>query len=187
MPTRVTLTVKRSLPLVHERHPIAKKQRTNDLRGVHNTTDGIAACDKSAWSGSALCQPSYDPHSLLKTSTRTSSQITSQVATADHGEISSFSSSIDTSLESLSNQESESPPLKNGFTELPCEEELEYENTAQNSTVHGSAAIPLVLNKKRKKQCRRWDKRFKDLDNSEDGSVTSASNTVYCKKEKTHI
>eukprot|EP00978_Attheya_sp_CCMP212_P014282 scaffold36321_cov63-Attheya_sp.AAC.10 len=161
MPIRVTLRVKRSSPLVHERHPIAKKQRTTHIPGIHNITDGSAAYDNSAANESALCQPSYDPHSLHKTSTRTSNQITSQVATADHGEISSTNSSIETSLDSLSNQDSESPPLNNGFTELPCEEELKYENMALNSTGHGRAAIPLVLNKKRKKKC--WDERFKEL------------------------
>jgi hypothetical protein len=113
-----------------------------------------------------LCQPSYDPHSLHnKTSTRTSNQITSQVAAADRGEISSFNSSIETSLDSLSNQDSESlsPPLNNGFTELQCEEELKYEYMAQNSTGHGRVAIPLVLNKQQKKQRQRWDERFKEL------------------------
>eukprot|EP00978_Attheya_sp_CCMP212_P032002 scaffold122974_cov53-Attheya_sp.AAC.4 len=35
MPTRVTFWVKRSSPLVHERQPILKKQRTNDLHGIH--------------------------------------------------------------------------------------------------------------------------------------------------------
>jgi len=157
------LRVKRSSPLVHERHPIAKKQRTTHIPGIHNNiTDGSAACVNSAGSESALCQPSYDPHILHKTSTRTSNQITSQVATADHGEISSFNSSIKTSLDSLSNQES---PLNNGFTEFPCEEKLEYENTAQNSTAHGRAATPLVLNKKQKKTFPSWDERFKELVN----------------------
>eukprot|EP00978_Attheya_sp_CCMP212_P033701 scaffold137334_cov51-Attheya_sp.AAC.3 len=151
MPIRVKLRVKRSSPLVHERHPIAKKQRTTHIAGIHNITDGSAACDNSAGSESALCQPSYDPYPLHKTSTRTSNQITSQVATADHDEIFSFNSSIETSLDILSNQDSESPPLNNGFTELPCEEELKYEDMAQNS-------VPLVLNKKQY-----WDKRFKEL------------------------
>jgi len=94
------LRVKRSSPLVHERHPIAKKQRTTHIPGIHNNiTDGSAACVNSAGSESALCQPSYDPHILHKTSTRTSNQITSQAASADHGEISSINSSIETSLE----------------------------------------------------------------------------------------
>eukprot|EP00978_Attheya_sp_CCMP212_P025625 scaffold82791_cov49-Attheya_sp.AAC.2 len=34
---------------------------------------------------------------------------------------------------------------------------------AQNSTVHGRAAIPLVLNKKEKKRCASWDESFKEL------------------------
>eukprot|EP00978_Attheya_sp_CCMP212_P033988 scaffold140274_cov24-Attheya_sp.AAC.1 len=34
---------------------------------------------------------------------------------------------------------------------------------AQNSTAHGRAAIPLVLNKKRKKSFTSWDERFKEL------------------------
>eukprot|EP00978_Attheya_sp_CCMP212_P006714 scaffold15573_cov69-Attheya_sp.AAC.1 len=162
MPTRVTLRVKRSSPIVHERHPpIAKKQRTTHIPGIHNNvTDGSSPCDKSAGSESALCQTSYDPHILHKTSTRTSNQITSQVATADHGEISSFNSSIETSLKN------ESPPFTNGCTELPCEEELKYDDMAQNSqnsTGHGRAAIPLVLNKKQNKKIPSWDERFKEL------------------------
>jgi hypothetical protein len=123
----------------------------------------LIACDTSAGSESALCQPSYDQHILHKTTTRTSNQITSQVATADHGEISSFNSNKETSLDSLSNQDSESPPFTNGCTELPCEEELKYEDMAHNSTGDGRAAIPLVLNKTRKKQFSSWDERFKEL------------------------
>eukprot|EP00978_Attheya_sp_CCMP212_P034903 scaffold149115_cov41-Attheya_sp.AAC.2 len=49
------------------------------------------------------------------------------------------------------------------FTELPCEEEVECENMAQNSTAHGRAAIPLVSFKKSKKRYTSWDERFKDL------------------------
>eukprot|EP00978_Attheya_sp_CCMP212_P023315 scaffold71170_cov54-Attheya_sp.AAC.1 len=162
MPIRVTLRVKRSSPLVHERHPIAKKQRTTQIPELHNNiTDGSAACDNSAGSESPLCQPSYDPHSLHKTSTRTSNQITSQAATADHGEISSFNSSKETSLGSLSNHESESPTLNN--EELPCEEELKYKDMAQNSTEHGGAAIPLAFAEIRKKQYQHWHEMFKEL------------------------
>eukprot|EP00550_Attheya_septentrionalis_P012107 CAMPEP_0198303528 /NCGR_PEP_ID=MMETSP1449-20131203/56933_1 /TAXON_ID=420275 /ORGANISM="Attheya septentrionalis, Strain CCMP2084" /LENGTH=183 /DNA_ID=CAMNT_0044006023 /DNA_START=750 /DNA_END=1298 /DNA_ORIENTATION=- len=161
MPIRVTLRVKRPSPLVHERHPIAKKQRTTHIPGIHNNiTDARAACDKSPGSESALCQPSYYPHLFHKTNTSTLNQITSKVATADHGEISSFNSSIKTSLDSLSNQES---PLNNGFTELPREEELKYEDMAQNSTGHGRAAIPLVLNESKTKKFPSWDERLKEL------------------------
>eukprot|EP00978_Attheya_sp_CCMP212_P014283 scaffold36322_cov47-Attheya_sp.AAC.1 len=142
MPIRVTLRVKRSSPLVHERHPIAKKQRTTHIPVIHNITDGSAAYDNSAGRESALCQPSYDPHSLHKTSTRTSNQITSHVATADNGEISSINSSIETSLDC--------PPLNNGFTELPCEEELKYEDTAQT--------FAELMKKKTS-----WDERFKEV------------------------
>eukprot|EP00978_Attheya_sp_CCMP212_P010375 scaffold25122_cov51-Attheya_sp.AAC.1 len=161
-------THKRSSPLFRERHPIAKKQRTTRIPGIRNKTDGSTACDNnSAGSERVMCQPSYDPHLLHKhkTRTRTSNQITSQVATADHAEIPSFNSRIETNLDGISNQDSESPPLLNdGFTELPCceeESESEYEDMAQNSARHGQAAIPLVLNKKQKKRC--WDKSFKDM------------------------
>jgi hypothetical protein len=121
------------------------------------STPSLIVCDNSAGSESAL-------HLLHKTSTRTSNQITSQVATGDHAEIPSFNPSIETRLDSISNQDSESPPLNNGFTEHPCcEEELEYESMAQNSTGQGRAAIPLVLNKKQKKRHPSWDESFKDL------------------------
>ena len=36
MPTRVTFWVKRSSPLVHEKQTIPKKQRTNNLHGIHS-------------------------------------------------------------------------------------------------------------------------------------------------------
>jgi hypothetical protein len=53
--------------------------------------------------------------------------------------------------------------LNNGFTELPREEELKYEDMAQNSTGHGRAAIPLVLNESKTKKFPSWDERLKEL------------------------
>jgi hypothetical protein len=53
--------------------------------------------------------------------------------------------------------------LNNGLTELPREEELEYEDMAQNSIQDGRAAMPLALNKEHTKGNIRWDQRFKEL------------------------
>eukprot|EP00978_Attheya_sp_CCMP212_P047661 scaffold422966_cov52-Attheya_sp.AAC.1 len=163
MPIRVTLRVKRASPLVHERYPISKKQRTNDLRGVRITNASSTACDSG--SGRALlCEPSYDPHLLQKTSTSTSNQKTSQVGTADHAEVRSFnSSSIETGLDidSLSNQDSE---MNNGFSEFQREEDFENnQQVAPSYSAHGPAAVPFVLNKNQKKKYPSWDERFKEL------------------------
>ena len=43
MPTRVTLQIKRSLPLVHERQPIPKTQKTNDIHGLHIKSEIMSA------------------------------------------------------------------------------------------------------------------------------------------------
>ncbi len=53
--------------------------------------------------------------------------------------------------------------MNSGFSELQREEELEYEEVAQNFTAHGSAAMPFVLNKKQKRKYLSWDERFKEL------------------------
>eukprot|EP00978_Attheya_sp_CCMP212_P009606 scaffold22774_cov55-Attheya_sp.AAC.7 len=160
MPIRVTLRVKRASPLVHERHPIVKKQRTTRVPGIPNITDGSKACD-SIESKSALCEPSYDPHLLHKTSTSSSHQITSQLGTVDHAEICSFSSRIETGLDDLSNQESE---MNNGLSELQCEEDFENNiQVAPSSTTHVPAAIPFVLNKNKNTKYSSWAERFKEL------------------------
>eukprot|EP00978_Attheya_sp_CCMP212_P001096 scaffold2268_cov61-Attheya_sp.AAC.1 len=109
MPIRVTLRVKRPSPLVHERHPIVKKQRTTRIPGIPNTTDGSAVLGAKVLSvnhptictfhtrqvlvvrikcnsigiESALCEASYDPHLSHKTSTSSSNQISSQFGTVD--------------------------------------------------------------------------------------------------------
>eukprot|EP00978_Attheya_sp_CCMP212_P012892 scaffold32182_cov48-Attheya_sp.AAC.1 len=201
MPTRVTFWVKRSSPLVHERQPIPKKQRTNNLHGIHTkseivnaggevsvkteeiddgSTDGgdiIASlfyyfynminvvCDHGA-SESDLCEPSYDPHLSHKPSISSSSskQMTSQVGgTSDNAGMLFFKCSTDTNLDTLSTQDSKSPPMHKVFSELLCEEELEYEELAQNFTAHGPAAIPFVLNNKKKRKRTSWNDRFQEL------------------------
>eukprot|EP00978_Attheya_sp_CCMP212_P034535 scaffold145099_cov47-Attheya_sp.AAC.1 len=124
MPTRVTCIVKRgsSIP-VHERKSIVKKQRTTPIPSIHikrevvNTVeqevtvkteeiDGSKPCDSG--SGSALCEPSYNPHLSYQTSTSTrsaSKQITTKVRTSNHTEMCSFNPSIETGLDSLSTQD----------------------------------------------------------------------------------
>eukprot|EP00978_Attheya_sp_CCMP212_P048337 scaffold506353_cov59-Attheya_sp.AAC.1 len=181
MPTRVTLWVKRSSPLVH---PIPKKRRTNDLRGIRvksetvnaggevpvitvveteEIDDGSVASDHGA-SESALCEPSSDPHlshSAITNSSITSNQCTSQGGNSDNTEMVAFESTFKGDLDSLSNQDdSESPPTNNVFSELQREEELEFEEEAQSSTAHGSAAI---LNNKKRRKCQSWDENFKEL------------------------
>eukprot|EP00978_Attheya_sp_CCMP212_P012369 scaffold30781_cov52-Attheya_sp.AAC.1 len=184
MPTRVTIWVKRS-SLVHERQPIPKKRRTNDLHGIHikreivnargevtikteEIDDGSTVCDHGV-SESDLCEPSYDPHLSYKPriSSSTSKQMSSQVGgTSDNAAVCSFKSSVDTNLGSLSNQDSKSPPMNKVFSELLYEEELEYEEkVAQNFTAHGPAAMPFVLNKKEKRKYPSWDDSFKELVN----------------------
>jgi hypothetical protein len=117
-----------------------------------------------------LCQKSYDPRILDKASTKPSNQITSQVSTADRGDIdiSSFKSSIETSLDidSPSNQDSESetPHVANGCThiELPCEEELKDDDMSQtqNSVADGPAENTI---RKRNYKYPSWDERFNEL------------------------
>eukprot|EP00978_Attheya_sp_CCMP212_P011572 scaffold28638_cov38-Attheya_sp.AAC.1 len=124
------------------------------------------ACDHGA-SESALCEPSSDPHLSHKPSTSSSSttskQFTSQVATSDNAEIYAFESTLENDIDSLSNQDSESPGMNDVFSELQREEELEYEEIAQNSTAHGSAAIPFAFNNKKGRKRQSWDENFKDL------------------------
>eukprot|EP00978_Attheya_sp_CCMP212_P032001 scaffold122974_cov53-Attheya_sp.AAC.3 len=123
-------------------------------------------CDHGA-SESDLCQPSYDTHLSHKPSisSSTSKQITSRVETSDNAGICSFKCSTDTNLDSLSNQNSKSLPMNKVFSELLCEEELEYEEVAQNPTVHRPAAMPFALNKKQKRKYPSWDDRFQELVN----------------------
>ena len=110
------------------------------------------ACDHSA-SESALCEPSSDPHlshsASTSSSSTTSKQFTLKVGTSANAELCAFESTLESDLDSLSNQDSESPAMNDVFSEHQCEEELEYEEVAQNSTAHGSAAIPFVLNNKK--------------------------------------
>eukprot|EP00978_Attheya_sp_CCMP212_P028901 scaffold101015_cov35-Attheya_sp.AAC.1 len=73
----------------------------------------------------------------------------------------SFDSSIETGLDSLSNQDSKTD---NGFSELPYKEDFENNiQVAPSSAAHGPAAIPFVLNKKQKRKYRSWDESFKGL------------------------
>jgi hypothetical protein len=69
------------------------------------------------------------------------------------------------SRNNLSNEDRNDPPSNNGFPELPHEEELEYEDMAQNSTAHGQAGViaPFVLNKQYKRPYLSWNERFKEL------------------------
>eukprot|EP00978_Attheya_sp_CCMP212_P020853 scaffold60253_cov29-Attheya_sp.AAC.1 len=123
------------------------------------------ACDHGA-SESALCEPSYDPHlsHSASTSSTTSEQFTSQVRSSDNTEVCAFEGRLKGDLaDSLSNQDSENLPMNNVFSELQCEEELKYEEVAQNSTAHGPAAIPFVLNNTKKRKYPSWDERFKEL------------------------
>eukprot|EP00978_Attheya_sp_CCMP212_P016568 scaffold43554_cov45-Attheya_sp.AAC.3 len=168
MPTRVTFRVKRGLSLpVHER---TKKQRMTNIPEevtvkTEEIDDGRTACDHGAIE-SALCEPSYDPHlsHSASPSSTTSKQLTSQVGTSDNAEMFAFEGSLKGDLvDSLSSQGNKSPPIKNGFSELQSEEELEYEEVAQNSTAHKQAAIPFILNNKKKRDHPSWDERFKEL------------------------
>jgi hypothetical protein len=126
------------------------------------------ACDHGA-SESALCEPSSDPHlssHSASTSSITSKQCTSQGGTSNNAEICAFERRVgsDIDSDSLSNQDSESPAMNDVFSELQYEEELKDEQVAQSSTAHnGSAAIPFVLNKKRKKKYSSWDDSFQEL------------------------
>eukprot|EP00978_Attheya_sp_CCMP212_P014416 scaffold36710_cov58-Attheya_sp.AAC.2 len=93
------------------------------------------ACNHGASGSAALCEPSYDPH--LSHSTSTSKQFKSQVGTSNNAEMCSFEGSL--------------------------KDELEYEEVAENSTTHGSAAIPFVLNNTKKRKYPSWDDNFKEL------------------------
>jgi hypothetical protein len=124
------------------------------------------ACDLGA-SESALCGPSYDddPHlsKIAITSSTTSKKLTSLVGTSDNAEICAFEGSVESGTDSLSNQDSENLPTNNVFSKLHCEDELECEEVAQNSTANEQAAIPLVLKTNRKRKNLSWDERFKEL------------------------
>eukprot|EP00978_Attheya_sp_CCMP212_P045351 scaffold343173_cov55-Attheya_sp.AAC.3 len=179
MPTPVTFRVKwgSSLPV---NEPAKKQRMTNVPRSrvkseivttVEEVTvkteeidDGSIACEPGS-SESAFCEPPYNSHlsHMPSTSSTTSNQFTSQVGTSDNAAMCSFESTFESDLDSLSNQDSESPPINNGFSELQCEEEVEYEEVAQNSTAHGPAAIPFVLNYKKKRKYPGWDENFKEL------------------------
>jgi hypothetical protein len=108
----------------------------------------------------ALCQKSYDTDNVDKASNKPSNQITLplQVATADHGDISSF-------IDSPSHQDSESPyvDVADGCTgtgtELPCEEELKYGDIdmVPNSAADGQAEST------EEKNYPSWDEMFNEL------------------------
>jgi hypothetical protein len=95
-----------------------------------------------------LCEPSYNPHlsHSASSSSTTSKQCTSQVGTSGKAVICAFESTLESDLDSVLNQDSESPAMNNVFSEHQCEDELEYEEVAQSSTTHGPAAIPFILN-----------------------------------------
>eukprot|EP00978_Attheya_sp_CCMP212_P016447 scaffold43082_cov44-Attheya_sp.AAC.2 len=125
MPTRVIFIVKRgsSIPVHEQKSTVkVKKQRTTSISSIRikrevvnaveevtvktEEIDGSKPCDSG--SGSALCEPSYNPHLSYQTSTSTrsaSKQITTKVRTADHTEMCSFNSRIETGLDSLSTQD----------------------------------------------------------------------------------
>eukprot|EP00978_Attheya_sp_CCMP212_P021364 scaffold62239_cov49-Attheya_sp.AAC.3 len=143
MPTRVTFRVKRgsSLPF-NER---VKKQRMTNVPRIRVKSNHGA-------SGSCrMCEPSSDPdlsHSAsTSSSSATSKQFTPQVGNSDNADMCAFEGSLKGDLvDSLSNQDNKNPPMNNVFSELPSEEELEYEEVAQNSIAHGPAAIPFKIN-----------------------------------------
>jgi hypothetical protein len=124
------------------------------------------ACDHSA-SESALCEPSSDPHlshsASTSSSSTTSKQFTLKVGTSANAELCAFESTLESDLDSLSNQESESPATNDVFSELQREEELEYEEVAQNSTTHGPVAIPFLFNDTKNRKCPSWDDSFLEL------------------------
>eukprot|EP00978_Attheya_sp_CCMP212_P013586 scaffold34115_cov46-Attheya_sp.AAC.1 len=177
MPIRVTLRVKRGSALpIHER---AKKQRMTNVPRIRvkseivNTAEEVTVKTEEIDDGSigdhggaiesALCEPSYDPHLSHSTSTSstTSKQCTSRVVTSDNAEICAFKSTLESDLDSISNQDGESPAMNDVFSELQCEEESENEEVDQSSTAHGPAAISFVL--KNKNKISSWDERFKEL------------------------
>jgi hypothetical protein len=123
-------------------------------------------CDPGA-SESALCEPSYDDDPYLShsasTSSTTSTQFTSHVGPSDNAKICAFEGRVESDIDSLLNQDRESLPMNNVFSEHQCEEELEYKDVAQNSTAHKQAALPLVSNTNQKRKHSSWDERFKEL------------------------
>eukprot|EP00978_Attheya_sp_CCMP212_P011991 scaffold29709_cov53-Attheya_sp.AAC.3 len=181
MPTRVTFWVKQgSSLLVHERHPVAKKQRMTNVPSIRKKSeiattvqevtvqteeidDGstVIACDDGL-SESVLCGPSYDLHLSHKPSTsanNTSRQCTSQF----NDEIGSFKGSLESNMDSLSNQYSTSRPLNNGFSELQCEEDLECKEVAQSSITHEPSDTISAWNNDSKRKRPTWDQRFQEL------------------------
>eukprot|EP00978_Attheya_sp_CCMP212_P002370 scaffold4862_cov70-Attheya_sp.AAC.1 len=180
MPIRVKLRVKQrsSLPV---NEPAKKQQMTNVpcirvtseiVTRVEEVTvkreeidDGSIACELGA-SESALCEPPCDPHlsHTPSTSSTTSNQCTSQLGPPDNAEMCAFECIMKSDLvDSLSTQDSESPAMNDVFSELQREEELEYEEVAQNATALEQGIIPFVLNNKRNKLFSRWDERCKEL------------------------
>eukprot|EP00978_Attheya_sp_CCMP212_P046991 scaffold421183_cov56-Attheya_sp.AAC.3 len=154
------------------------------------------ACAQSA-SESALCEPSYDPHlsHSASPSSTTSKQCTSQVGTSGNAEMCAFEGRLEGDLvDSISNQHSENLSMNNAFSENQSKEELEYEEVAQNSTTHRPAAMPFVLNKKRKNKSQAGMKGSRNLsiskqsmdiqmfvktpDHSEIGSILSEKHSV---------
>jgi len=180
MPTRVTFWVKQGSSLqVHKRHPIAKKQRTTNVPSIRNTSeivttvqevtvkteeidDGSTVACNDGLSERVLFEPSYDLHLSHKpsTSSNTSKQCTSQF----NDEIGPFKGSLESDIDSLSNQDSTSRPLKNGFSELQCEEDLEYKEVAQSSIItHELSDTISAWNNGSKRKHPTWDQRFQGL------------------------
>eukprot|EP00978_Attheya_sp_CCMP212_P001773 scaffold3644_cov58-Attheya_sp.AAC.4 len=166
MPTRVTFRVKRGSSLsVNER---AKSSgRPTFLVFVFAILPVMYAITVQA---KVLCgaEPSSDPHlsHSASTSSITSKQWRSQGGTSDNAGMCALEGRVvGSDIDSLSNQDSESPAMNDVFSELQNEEELEYEGVAQSSTSHGPAAIPFVLNKNQKKKNLSWDERFMELVN----------------------
>eukprot|EP00978_Attheya_sp_CCMP212_P011169 scaffold27385_cov47-Attheya_sp.AAC.2 len=179
MPTRVTFWVQQgsSLP-VHERHPITKKQRTTNVPSIRRKSeiattvqevtvkteeidDGSTVAGDDGLSENVLCELSYDPHLSHKpiTSSNTSKQCTSQF----NDEICSFKGSLESDIDTLSNQDSRSRPLNNGFSELQCEEDLEYKEVAQSSITHEPSDTISAWNHDSKRKRPTWDQRFQEL------------------------
>eukprot|EP00978_Attheya_sp_CCMP212_P011170 scaffold27385_cov47-Attheya_sp.AAC.3 len=157
MPTRVSFWVQQgSSRPVHERHPITKKQRTTNVSSIRRKIAG-----DDGLSESVLCELSYDPHLSHKpsTSSNTSKQCTSQFS----DEICSFKGSLESDIDTLSNQDSKSRPLNNGFSELQCEEDLECKEVAQSSITHEPSDIISAWKNDSKRKHRTWDQRFQEL------------------------
>jgi hypothetical protein len=109
-----------------------------------------------------LCEPaSHNPYLSYQISVSASKQITTQVRTAHHTEICPSNSTIETDLDSQSNQDSK---VDRGFSEHPYNEDFENNtHVAPSSAAHGPAARPFCLNKKQKRTYRSWDQRFQEL------------------------